>query len=161
MKTIKTIFIFCFFALITNSINAQNTSSDYLSTNYEVQFVRTGLQGTELFKVYSYGKNDDQAINNAKSDAVKAILFKGIPGSGYTSPMITDFSLLESKKDFFNTFFETDQFQQYVSVSGDGTVEEKYKVGKRVKVAVIVSVQKDNLRKFLESAGIIRKFGLD
>ena len=41
------------------------------------------------------------------------------------------------------------------------TVEEKYKVGKRVKVAVIVSVQKDNLRKFLESAGIIRKFGLD
>jgi len=26
---------------------------------------------------------------------------------------------------------------------------------------VIVSVQKDNLRKFLESAGIIRKFGLD
>ena len=72
-----------------------------------------------------------------------------------------NFSLLESKKDFFNTFFETDQFQQYVSVSGDGTVEEKYKVGKRVKVAVIVSVQKDNLRKFLESAGIIRKFGLD
>ena len=62
MKTIKTIFVFCFFVLITNSINAQNTSSDYLSTNYEVQFVRTGLQGTELFKVYSYGKNDDQAI---------------------------------------------------------------------------------------------------
>jgi len=105
MKTIKTILIFCFFALITNSINAQNTSSDYLSTNYEVQFVRTGLQGTELFKVYSYGKNDDQAIKNAKSDAIKAIFFKGIPGSGYTSPMITDFSLLESKKDFFNTFF--------------------------------------------------------
>ena len=49
MKTIKTIFhILLIFALITNSINAQNTSSDYLSTNYEVQFVRTGLQGTEL-----------------------------------------------------------------------------------------------------------------
>ncbi len=161
MKKLTRYIFICFSVIICISANAQNTSNDYLSTNYEVQFVKTGLQGTELFKVYSYGKNDDQAINNAKSDAIKAILFKGIPGSGTQNPLITDFSVIESKKDFFNSFFENNQFQQFISVSGDGTVEEKYKVGKRVKVAVIVSVQKDNLRKLLEASGIIRKLGLD
>lgn len=160
MKNIK---LFLLFIFLNNSLDlfSQNTSKDYFTTNYEVQFVRTGVQGTELFKVFSYGRNDDQAINNAKSDAIKAMLFKGIPGSGYQNPMISDLSVIEANKDFFNTLFETDQYKQYVSVSGDGTVEERYNIGRRVKVGVIVAVQKDNLRKLLESSGIIRKFGLD
>ena len=160
MKNIK---LFLLFIFLNNSLDlfSQNTSKDYFTTNYEVQFVRTGVQGTELFKVFSYGRNDDQAINNAKSDAIKAMLFKGIPGSGYQNPMISDLSIIEANKDFFNTLFETDQYKQFVSVSGDGTVEERYNIGRRVKVGVIVAVQKDNLRKLLESSGIIRKFGLD
>ena len=138
--------------------NSQNTSSDFLSTNYEVQFIRTGVDGTILFKIFSYGRTEDQAIKNAKSDALKAVMFKGIPGSDLVNPMVRDITVLETKKDFFNTFFETDQFQQYVSISGDGTIdgEDRLKVGKKYKIGVVVSVQKNNLRKLLENDGIIK-----
>jgi hypothetical protein len=155
IKSILTILIAICFALQANS---QNTSSDFLSTNYEVQFIRTGVDGTILFKIFSYGKTEEQAIKNAKSDALKAVMFKGIPGSDLASPMIRDLSVLETKNEFFNTFFETQQYQQYVSISGDGTIdgEDRLKVGKKYKIGIVVSVQKANLRKLLENAGIIK-----
>jgi len=74
-------------------------------------------------------------------------------------PLITDLSVLETQKAFFNTFFETNQYQQYIAISGDGSIdgEDIFKVGKKYKVGVVVSVQKDNLRTLLEKAGIIKR----
>jgi len=158
MKIIKLISVFIFLILLNFNLVAQSTASDFSSMNYEVQFIATGVDGTILFKIFSYGKNEDQAIQNAKSDALKAVMFKGIPGSDLVSPMVRDLSAIETHKDFFQTFFKTEQYLQYVSISGDGTIdgEDRLKVGKRYKIGVVVSVQKANLRKFLETAGIIK-----
>ena len=113
MKRLITLAIFSIFF---GNANAQNTSKDFAAMNYEVQFIRTGLEGTILFKIFSYGKNEDQAIENSKSDALKAVMFKGIPGSDMREPMIKDMSVLETRKDFFETFFNTKQYLQYVSI---------------------------------------------
>jgi hypothetical protein len=158
MSKIKTLVVLLMLSVFSLNATAQNTATDFSSMNYEVQFIRTGLDGTILFKIYSYGKDDDQAIANAKSDALKAVMFRGIPGSDLVGPMVTDLSALETHKDFFQTFFGTQQYLQYVSISGDGSVDgdDRFKVGKRFKVGVVVSVQKGNLRKLLEAAGIIR-----
>jgi hypothetical protein len=63
------------------------TSTSY---DYEVVFIRTGVAGTELFKVFSYGRNERECIEASKLNAIKAILFKGIPGSGMQRPMISE-----------------------------------------------------------------------
>jgi hypothetical protein len=73
MKRLITLAIFSIFF---GNANAQNTSKDFAAMNYEVQFIRTGVEGTILFKIFSYGKNEDQAIENSKSDALKAVMFK-------------------------------------------------------------------------------------
>lgn len=158
MKLNKCSFFLIFLLVLNFNLSAQNTSSDFASMNYEVQFIRTGVDGTILFKIFSYGKNEDQSIQNAKSDALKAVMFKGIPGSDLVSPMVRDLSALETHKDFFQTFFQTQQYLQYVSISGDGSIdgEDRIRVGKKYKIGVVVSVQKANLRKLLESAGIIK-----
>ena len=58
-------------------------------------------------------------------------------------------------KEYFDSFFsEGGEFQKYASVI-EGTTEI-VKVGKEYKVGVVVSVRKDDLRKALEAAGIIR-----
>ncbi len=44
---------------------------------------------------------------------------------------------------------------KFVAASGDG-VPEVLRVGKEFKVGVVVSVMKDQLRKDLEAAGIIK-----
>ena len=47
---------------------------------------------------------------------------------------------------------------KFVSVTGDGAIGagDRIKVGKEYKVGVVVSVSKDELRKDLEAAGIIK-----
>jgi hypothetical protein len=154
----KKIILVTYLLFFFTNIIGQNTAQDFSSMNYEVQFIRTGLEGTILFKIFSYGKNEDQAIENCKSDALKAVMFKGIPGSDLRDPMIKDLSVLETRKDFFETFFTTKQYLQYVSISSDGSIdgEDRLKVGKKYKIGVIVSVQKNTLRKLLESSGIIK-----
>jgi len=158
MRIIKNIGISILLLVLSFNLSAQNTAADFSAMNYEVQFIRTGVDGTILFKIFSYGKDEDQAIYNSKSDALKAVMFKGIPGSDLVNPMVRDLAALETHKDFFQTFFKTAQYLQYVSISGDGTIdgEDRLKVGRKYKIGVVVSVQKANLRKLLETAGIIK-----
>lgn len=132
-------------------------ASDY---NYEVQFLRTGIRGTELFKVFTYGKNEKECFELAKEDAVRAILFKGIPGSGSGYAMVTDPEALTKFSDYFKIFFgSSGKYLNYVAISNDGSIaeEDRLKVGKKYKIGVIVSVQKSALRKELEAAGVIKK----
>jgi hypothetical protein len=152
----NTIYVLFLMLFASSLAQAQN----YRDFNYEVQFLRTGLQGTELFKVFAYGRNERQCIENAKMDAVKAILFKGVPGSGLQKPMVVDLSEMNEHKDYFKAFFKDDgPYLNYVSISNDGSINEndRYKVGNKLKIGVIVSVNKANLRNELESAGIIKR----
>lgn len=162
-----------------NLLNGCRRPPESTSLNYEVKALEQGKQGTILFKVFSYGNTTRQAIDRAKMDALHAILFKGVPGSNSTRPLI-DAATLESNKKYFVDFFggasEINQYslgyikikegshegpyRLFVSESGDGSIEDRLKVNNLVKVGVPVTVNLDELRRKLESDGIIRKFGL-
>jgi hypothetical protein len=151
------------FAIITMCIfsceSTKQTTSVAEYYDYEVQFVRTGTEGTELFKVFSYGNNERECIESAKLNAIKAIFFKGIPGSGLQKPMITEIGVEEKYKNYFNEFLKPGgKYLNYVALSSDGAIDarDRLKVGKRLKIGIVVSVQKANLRKELEAANIIR-----
>ena len=58
-------------------------------------------------------------------------------------------------KEYFDSFFaDGGEFQKYASIIGGTT--ESVKVGREYKVGCTVSVRKDDLRKALEAAGIVR-----
>ncbi len=148
------------FMLFLLSASITYSQSDPANYNYEIQFLRTGVEGTELFKVYTYCKKEKDCFEYAKMDAVKAIMFKGIPGSGMQRPMITEVGAEDKFRDFFKEFFkEGGKYLNYVAISNDGSIsdDDRLKVGKKLKIGVILSVQKANLRKELEAAGIIKK----
>ncbi len=128
--------------------------------NYEVQFIRTGLEGTELFKVFTYCKKEKDCFEYAKIDGLKAILFKGIPGSGLQRPLVSDPGGEDKYRDYFKDFFsEGGKYLNFVAISNDGSIEDndRLKVGKQLKIGVVLSVQKANLRRELEAAGIVKK----
>ena len=150
------------------------------SLNYEVKAMEQGKQGTVLFKVYSYGYTNTQALDRAKMDAVHAVLFKGIPGSNSQFPLVP-LETLNANQKYFQDFFggvegEISQYSLgvvkvkegarqgpyriYVSESGDGSIEERAKVGSMIKIGIPVAVNLDALRKKLEDDGIVRRFGL-
>lgn len=131
--------------------------------DYEVENInKTGAEGTITFKVWCYGKNSDEAISKAKYSAVHAVLFRGIPGTNFESPMISDPKVLEKKKEYFDIFFATDgKYINFVNLSNDGSIGigDRLKVGKHYKIGTIVQVNHIELRKEMERGGIIRKFG--
>lgn len=129
------------------------------SWNYEVECTGTAIDGSYLIKVWSYSKTPNIDPKISKKNAVHSVLFKGYPGKpgGCTSQgaLIKDPSVAHSFADYFEAFFKQDQYLKYVNLSS--SVPEVIKTDKKqYKIAYIVSVSKDHLRKDLESANIIK-----
>jgi len=149
-------------ATTVNAQSQKKADKDTQAWRYEIECVSQGAQGSYLIKVWSYSKKPNVAIEQAKKNAVHGIIFKGFSGqgAGCTQKPLTNNSALEQEKaDFFKDFFaDGGKYMKFVNISGDGTVnaEDRLKIGKEYKIGVVVSVLKDNLRKDLEAAGIVK-----
>ena len=123
-----------------------------------------GSEGSNLLKVYSYGKTHDKSVEQAKHDAVHGILFKGIVGSNgcANQPAMVKPQEQVANQAFFDEFFKKGEYLRFVNISNDGSVSgaDRLKVGNMYKIGVTVSVQKDALRKYLEQAGVIKPLGV-
>ncbi len=169
-KTIKSLLVVA--TLVVSMFSAKNATAqagnkadkDTKLWRYEVQCVGVGNDGTKLIKVFSYSKKADVAIEQAKKNAIHAVIFQGYNGNSATGcptqkPLANSPALEQEKAEYFDSFFaDGGKYAKFVSVSGDGAVaaEDRMKVGKEYKVGVVVSVMYDLLRKDLEAAGIIR-----
>lgn len=158
----RSIYLNIIIALVAIPAFSQKKTEKSLEEQYEVQFLQTGREGTILFKVFSYGKNENVCLSNAKRNALRAVIFSGIPGSDLQKPLVTQPGAEELYKDYFNTFFQKNgKYLQYVAFSTDGSIDsnDRLRVGKLIKVGVAVVVQKAALRKELENAGIVKSLG--
>ena len=159
------------FALLAVSLgftaNAQKGKKKKADTQtaewrYEVEGMGTGSNGTYLVKVWSYSKKADVAMEQAKKNAVHGIIFKGFSdskGGQSQKALARDPNVEQEKADFFKDYFaDGGKYMKFVSVTNDGAIGagDRIKVGKEYKVGVIVSVRKEDLRKDLEAAGIIK-----
>jgi hypothetical protein len=130
----------------------------YTIDNYEAECAGIGKEGTRLWKIWGYGKKPDDAVLQAKRNAVHAAIFKGVYAGSCpkTDPLLTDPGAEEKNRAWFDEFFKNGgKYLEFVALSGDG-MEDRVKTGKQYKVAVIVSVMYSQLRKELENAGIVK-----
>ncbi len=159
--------IFTAFTLNSDAqINAKTKKAqkDTEAWKYEIECVGIGKPGTKVIKVWSYSKRAKVATAQAKKNAVHGIVFQGYAGGGQgctsQAALVTDPSVYEQKKEFFDNFFDINggKYTKFVSHSADATPEVmsvKIK-GYKYKVGVIVTVNSSALRKDLEAAGVIR-----
>jgi hypothetical protein len=164
MRTIR-LFFTSVFLLLTFFSNAQKKEDKRtMEWRYEIECAGIGADGAYLLKVFTYSKKKNLPMEQAKKNAVHAVLFKGFPGNNETrcytqKPICTNSNIEFEKKEFFDTFFQDGgKYMKYVFDSSDGNVDaaDRMKVGKEFKVGILVSVAKDGLRKDMEAAGIIR-----
>ena len=164
MKTGKIVLLLAAFLMVSVSSFSQSKKkkalAGYTIDNYEMECLGTGMDGSQLIKVWGYGKKPDVAILQAKKNAVHGVIFKGIiagkPGC-MNKPLVTESGAEESHSDYFDAFFtDGGKYLSFVALSGDG-MQERIKVGKQYKVAIFVSVMHAALRSELENAGIVKK----
>lgn len=141
----------------------QRKMAGYLIGNYEVECMGTGMDGTQLIKVWGFGKKPDVAAYQAKKNAVHAVMFKGINGGKpgcMTRPLITSPGVQVQHSEYFETFFANGgHYLNFVSQTGDGSIDRIKISRKQYKVGIVVSVRHAALRRELETAGIINKLG--
>lgn len=122
--------------------------------NYEIQHQGSGA-GTETVKVFSYAKNEKEGIELGKLNAIRAILFKGIPNADFQKPMVAEVGAEEKYKSYFNEFLKPGgKYLKFVALSSSNL--DVFTSSEQQKVGIIVTIQKDNLRKELEAANIIK-----
>ncbi len=156
----KFLSIICALALCLNASAAgkKKADKDTQQFRYEIECAGNATQGTYLVKVWSYAKKAAVAEDQCRKNAVHGVIFKGYGGANgciAQRPLCATPGAEVQYETYFKEFFAAGgEYQRYASIV-EGTTET-VKVGKEYKVGVVVSVRKDDLRKALEAAGVIR-----
>lgn len=136
---------------------SKKATEQTLVWRYEVQDIgKVAKDGKSIiFKVWSYAKKDNVAIMQASKNAVHACIFKQI---GYYPPLAGTESIEVTHKDFLAKFFaDGGEYMRFVKLANNGAVAptDKIKLKNEYKVGVVVTVNKTDLRKYLEQQGVL------
>ena len=169
MKFLK-IYIIVLLLIPINSLFSQTNSNrrvtEERTRNWQYESICSESGGTGssyLIQVTSYVGDLRLALNQAKKNAIHAVLFKGVAGNnlGCTAkePLIKNGVYNDNFEYFEDFFYNTRQYNQYAT-SPSGTAESSEKLKRKMnKVTFIISVNVDELRKKLEYDKIIEPMG--
>lgn len=136
----------------------QLSKTDTGKFRYEISGVNNGSQGSYLIKVWTYSLTKYADIEECKKNAVHGVIFKGYAGTANVHPqrpLVREAGAESKYGDFFGKFFANGgEYNKYVTVTMGS--QEIVKFGKEYKIGLVVSVSKDQLRKALEAAGVVR-----
>lgn len=119
------------------------------------------LDGSQTLRVQGYGRNRSDAKEQAKKNAVWAVIFDGIRDGVEgcnMRPLVTEANAKERHEDYFNSFFaDNGPYQEYVSMK-----DTKYRSGGKSKdklgyaYDLTVRVLRAQLKERLKSDNIIK-----
>ena len=159
MKKLAKFFVFLvFFSPLWAISKKKVATAGWRATDYTVECMGTGNEGTQHIKVFFYFKKEKEAGIYAKKSAVDAILFRGVNAgvSGCANAPLVTAEQLSKNEAYFEQFFSAGgAYISYISATTD-QLTNRVKVGDRYKAAMEVSVNLSQLRKKLENDGIIR-----
>ena len=152
----KTILLCCMAFLM---VSCSTMKPKQVSYQYDLKCAGMASDGSYIVQITSFGKTMKEAREQAIKDAVHGVLFKGIAGNGPgctpQRPIVSDPTIELSRADYFTTFFaDGGSYLRYVSVSPNSVSPTKVSGG--YSATLILTINKDLLRKDLEKAGIIR-----
>lgn len=152
MKT-KVLLLLCCLCFALTSATAKEKAIEYT-----IESAGSAVHGTYLVKVWVFSKSSSVSDDELIYGAIHGVIFRGFAGSqgqATQRPMVANSSIETEKSDYFGAFFGKEAaYRRYGSIVTGSY--QRVKTPKGYKVAAIVQVSKDNLRKELEQAGIVK-----
>lgn len=135
--------------------------STYAGTTFEVECMGTDLDGSQTLRSWGTGKNKSQAMETAKKNAVKAIIFKGINAGASecsTKPLIFEVNAAEKYESYFNRFFaDGGDYKKYTSMTDEKRNSRMKSSNNSIETwGIVVRVDRAGLRQRLIDDGIIK-----
>ncbi len=137
---------------------SKKADKETLQWRYEVQDLNiTAKDGKSvIFKIWSYGKKENVALMQASKNAVHAVMFKQI---GYNPGLMGTQALTADQEKFIKDFFQDGgEYMRFVQLANNGAVAptDKIKLKKEYKIGIKVTVNRADLRKYLEEQKLIQ-----
>lgn len=135
---------------------------NYIAGSYDVETMGVGKDGTYLIKVTDNFPTADEKtyIDGLKKDAVHCVIFRGIPaghGSLKQPALRTEDTKIEGCEQAFFDFFDNGQYLRFVgSIVNSSKSITRVKETKDFRISLTVSVNKDELRKYLTENNMIK-----
>ncbi len=150
--------IFAFAAILFASCGSTTKATAYYT--YNTQCLGTELDGSQTLLAWGEGRNRSDAIEQAKKNAVRDVIFKGIH-AGKTEctqvPLVNTPNAQQRYEEYFNIFFaDGGEYLKYVSMADQKSGskdKEAYQYGK--KISVTVRVLRFELKRRLQDDGIL------
>lgn len=138
----------------------QTVSSTWSQYNFGVHYVGTDGDGTLTLRAWGNGPDIDQAVENAKKNALNQVLFKGVSGaSGINAdPLVTEVNARERYAEYFDRFFAPGgEYANFVRETSrtDGSRMSSESNSRR-NYSIIVTVDRPALRQQLRADGVIK-----
>ncbi len=132
---------------------------------YETECIGVEGDGSQTVKGWGSGRNREDAVEQAKKNGLRDVLFKGvISNKGCNGkPVLFDPNIREKKEDYFNAFFaDAGPYTEFIT-GEDGSdmhfsvVAGRKKAGDQVTYGVIIRVQRAKLKARMIQDGIMPK----
>lgn len=135
-------------------------SSTYSTTSFRVECMGTDLDGSQTLRAFGTGKNKAQAIETARKNAVKAVLFEGITAGTKgcnMRPVVGGANPLEKNEAYFNRFFaDGGAYQEFASDADEKRTSRIKSSDKSIENwGVVVRVNRAALKERMIKDGII------
>ena len=136
--------------------NAFNTRVEY-----ETECLGVEEDGSQTVRAWGLGRGKTDALDQAKKNAVRDVIFKGISKGAKgcnMRPLVTDVNVREEYEDYFNRFFrDGGPYEQYVSKKDEKLISrDKAKDRMGMRIGVTLRVLRSELKARLKRDGIIK-----
>jgi hypothetical protein len=156
--------VFSVFMLLgaTQVFAQKSTAGNY---TYKTECLGVEQDGSQTLKAWGNGRNKSDAVEQAKKNAVRDVIFYGIlegKSDCNKKPLIFEVNAQEKYEEYFNKFFaDGGEFKNYISLRDERIFDKisRDKKGARESVThgLIVRVLRAELKAKLIADGIIKK----
>lgn len=131
-----------------------------IHAQYSVSYVSS--DGTSIsVRSVGYAKKKTQAVEASEQAAIMSLLFRGIPGSQQSQPLVgtDEKSSMATHKAYFDSLLDGKRYKSYITSSIPVSQFGKDASGRK-SITLDVTINLKALRADLEQQGVIRKFGI-
>ena len=159
MKKICILLIACCLTLSASAQKKRNVTSYH---QQEVECLGVELDGSQTVRAQGSGRNKADAVEQAKKNAVWAVIFNGIRGGMQgcdMRPLVNEANAHDKYEDYFNAFFaDGGEYLKYVSMEDQKRGSKDKAKNKYVKsYTVTVRVLRSELRSRLLEDNVLTR----
>ena len=153
----------CLLLMLASILFSQKKTAGYYA--YKTECLGVELDGSQTLKAWGNGRNRADAVEQAKKNALRDVIFKGtLEGKQDCNqkPIVFEINAQEKYEDYFNAFFADDgEYKNFISLKDerifDKISRDRKKTSESVTNGVVVRVLRAELKKKLITDSIIKQ----